>query len=251
MKQVIINLLSNAVKYNIENGSINISAQSLDNDRVQVRIDDTGKGLSRAEQERLFVPFDRLGAEETSVDGTGIGLVITQKLLRLMGGEIGYQKLPEGGSRVWFKVNLSFKEKVSEINDNAQAITNKKQSGDEKIKVLYFEDNPANLRLVERFFYRQPEYVMFSATTPTQGLAMLDVEKPDIVLLDINLPEMSGYEVIREIKRHPEFANLPVIAISANAMDSHITRAFEEGFNEYLTKPINFEELLSLIQQYT
>ncbi|MDX1812961.1 MAG: ATP-binding protein, partial [Gammaproteobacteria bacterium] len=106
LKQVIINLLSNAVKYNIENGSINISAQSLDNDRVQVRIDDTGKGLSRAEQERLFVPFDRLGAEETSVDGTGIGLVITQKLLRLMGGEIGYQKLPEGGSRFWFTVNL-------------------------------------------------------------------------------------------------------------------------------------------------
>ncbi|MCW8901168.1 MAG: response regulator [Gammaproteobacteria bacterium] len=241
-KQVIINLLSNAVKYNAENGKIVINCERSNNHFMRISITDTGAGLDKEQQDQLFTAFNRLGQENTSVEGTGIGLVITQHLVELMGGQINVDSSVGEGSTFWFELPLgseqlvdSYKAEVTEVVDIDL---------EDGRSVLYVEDNPANLRLVTQLLSRLPNLHMWSAHEPLLGLDLAITNKPDLILLDINLPGIDGFELLKLLKQQNETREIPVIAISANTMPRDIERGFEAGFIDYITKPIDINKLL-------
>ena len=241
MKQVIINLLSNAVKYNVENGAITIKCNKADNQNLRVSITDTGKGLTQEQSEQLFTAFNRLGAENTEVEGTGIGLVITKNIVELMGGSIGVESESGVGSTFWFELPGS-SDNFEGVNNTALAEI--KIDLEEARTVLYIEDNPANLRLVTQLLSRLPNIHMWSAHEPKLGLELAAEHRPDLILLDINLPGMDGFEVLKKLKLNDGTCETPVIAISANAMPKDIKKGAEAGFADYITKPIDISAFL-------
>jgi len=246
-KQVILNLLSNAVKYNSENGKITICCDLTDNKMVRVSITDTGEGLSKEQQADLFTAFNRLGQENTSIEGTGIGLVITQHIVELMGGQISVESEAGKGSTFWFElpVGSDLEANVAQSSSSAMVDVDLKNAR----TVLYIEDNPANLRLVTQLLSRLPNLHMWSAHEPLLGLEVAVDKKPDLILLDINLPGIDGFEVLRLLKEKDETRDTPVIAISANAMPKDIERGFEAGFVDYITKPIDINKLLVAVDE--
>ena len=248
-KQVILNLLSNAVKYNKENGSINIECTIVSSKRIRISVADTGKGLSTEQQTHLFIPFDRAGAENTVIEGTGIGLVITKRLVEMMGGEIGLSSEENQGSVFWVEVNLC--ENGTLAKSNQSAITTKLlQSQTEPGKtILYIEDNPANLRLVSQVIKNKTSYNFISAPDASIGLELALIQQPHLILMDINLPGMDGYSALKKLQTNQSTQHIPVIAVSANAMSNDIKRGKSAGFIDYLTKPIDINKLLNSVNK--
>ena len=245
-KQIIINLLSNAVKYNSENGKITISCIKSENN-IHINVTDTGEGLTQEQQTKLFTAFNRLGAESTDIEGTGIGLVITQNIVELMGGRIGVESEPGVGSTFWFELPNGVPELSKTEKESSSA--NVEIELDESRSVLYIEDNPANLRLVTQLLGRLPNLNMWTAHEPVLGLELAIENMPDLILLDINLPGLDGFEVLKLLKQRDETRNIPVIAISANAMPRDIEKGLEAGFDDYITKPIDLNALLSSVDK--
>ncbi len=250
LKQVFLNLLSNAVKYNCDNGKINISCNNVDNNQLRINISDTGSGLSTEQQSDLFKAFNRLGLENSELEGTGIGLVITKKILELMGGNIGVSSKLDKGSTFWIELpcdNLSLtveNEMDKKVNLDQKLTINQELQH----TILYIEDNPANLRLVSQLLGRLPNIHLWSAPEPLLGLELAMEHKPDLILLDINLPGMNGFEVLKELQQREETSNTPVIAVSANAMPKDIKKGMNAGFIEYITKPIDLKSLLQAVE---
>ena len=244
-KQVLINLLSNAVKYNVDGGGIKLDVKPRSNDILRISVSDTGKGLTNEQQKSLFMPFERLGAEATDIEGTGIGLVITKQLVEMMGGQIGYEINPDGGSIFWVDVIKGSDIKISDVADMDVSTVNHNLSAAKKI--LYVEDNPANMKLVKDIV-RMTNHQLIEAVTGPLGIEAALSYSPDLILLDINLPELDGFEVFQRLSNEPSVCSVPVVALSANAMKKEIDRAFELGFKQYITKPINVKELLSIIE---
>jgi len=250
-KQVILNLLSNAVKYNHKNGKIVIVCDITDK-LSRIGILDTGPGLDEAQKTQLFKPFVRLGAEQSEVEGAGIGLVITKNLVELMGGTIGIDSEPDKGSCFWIEFpndtlpvlssTTTAEENIIPCPDMGELIHNH--------TVLYIEDNPANLKLVEQILAQQPGIRMWSAQKPLLGLELAAEHKPEIILLDINLPDMNGFEVLQHLRDRAETRETPIIAISANAMPVDIEKGLAAGFDDYITKPIDVQLLLQTIEGY-
>lgn len=249
-KQVLLNLLSNAIKYNRDEGSVTISCENLPQQRLRISVTDTGKGLYPDQLNQLFKAFERIDAKDTNIEGTGIGLIITKRLVELMGGEIGVSSLPGQGTTFWVEVNQSndvhqtLLQKVNLQNNSTQ--TEKKLPELNKT-ILYIEDNPANLRLVEHIINNITSYTLISAPDASLGLQLIKTQKPDLILLDINLPNMDGYQVMALLQADKATKHIPVIALSANAMKSDILKSDTAGFQTYLTKPINVKKLLSSI----
>ncbi|MDH5767275.1 MAG: ATP-binding protein, partial [Gammaproteobacteria bacterium] len=242
-KQVVINILSNAIKYNKQNGSVQIKIDDISEQYLRLSICDSGNGLTEQQQKLLFQPFERLGAENTDIEGTGIGLVISKQLMEMMGGSIGYELNPEGGSTFWVDV----KKGVEEISPDAvKTIKSVADMNKEARKILYVEDNPANLHLVSEVI-KKTQHQLITAKTGLAGIESAIKNKPDLILLDINLPELNGFEVFEKIRMESSMDHVPVVALSANAMKKEIDKANEMGFTKYLTKPINVRELLSTI----
>ena len=213
---------------------------------MRVSITDTGNGLEQEQQDQLFTAFNRLGAENTSIEGTGIGLVITQNIIELMGGQISVESEPRVGST--FSVELPIgSEQLADGDDQASSMVN--INIDEARTVLYIEDNPANLRLVTQLLSRLPNIHMWSAHEPLLGLELAAENNPDLILLDINLPGMDGYEVLKLLKQRDVTRDTPVIAISANAMPKDIEKGLESGFEDYITKPIDINKLLLAVDE--
>ena len=244
-KQVLINLLSNAVKYNVDGGGIKLDVKPRSNDTLRLSVSDTGKGLTNEQQKSLFMPFERLGAEATDVEGTGIGLVITKQLVEMMGGHIGYEINSDGGSIFWVDVIKGSDIKISDVADMDVSTVNHNLSAAKKI--LYVEDNPANMKLVKDIVGMTNHHLIEAVTGPL-GIEAALSHYPDLILLDINLPELDGFEVFKKLSNEPSVCSVPVVALSANAMKKEIDRAFELGFKQYITKPINVKELLSTIE---
>jgi PAS domain S-box-containing protein len=246
LRQVLLNLLSNAVKYNNENGKLIISCDHSDNNLTRINISDTGDGLTKEQQSHLFKAFNRLGAEQTDIEGAGIGLVITKNIIELMGGS-----MPGEGSTFWVELpsdSLQPERKVDAAAANN--IPTNKQSfikHENNQTVLYIEDNPANLRLVTKLLGRRPGIHMWSAHDPLLGLELAAEHKPDLILLDINLPGMDGFEVLKQLRQREATRVTPVIAISANAMPIDIERGIKAGFDDYITKPIDVIALLKAV----
>jgi len=238
MKQVLLNLMSNAVKYNREGGSITLESNRTQKGRIQISVADTGKGIPGEKLNDLFKPFNRLGAEKTDVEGTGIGLSLTKNLVENMAGTISVESQPGVGS--CFSVELP-EGKMPKGLDDGSAISSKhsfSKKGDEKITLLYVEDNPANLRLVQKILSEREDIHLLSAPEAQLGLDLARTHRPDLILMDINLPGMDGLTALKHLKTYDETEGIPVIAVSANAMESDIDRALKAGFDSYITKPI-------------
>lgn len=252
IKQVLLNIISNAIKYNRENGSITIDCELTDNSNYKISITDTGHGMSEDMLQNLFTAFNRLGAESSGVEGTGIGLVITRNLIQLMGGSIGAESSLGEGSTFWIEIPASASTAKNKIinSDKIQASSDEAATKDEpEYTILYIEDNPANLRLVSVLLSRRDDIKLVTAHEPYLGLELAEAKQPDLILLDINLPGINGFEVLKRLQSNPATNDIPVIAISANAMKQDIHKGIDAGFKNYLTKPINVNLLMKSIDE--
>ncbi|MDP2398670.1 MAG: ATP-binding protein [Burkholderiales bacterium] len=243
LKQVLINLLFNAIKYNRQDGRVMVECKPGADDRVRISISDTGAGLTPQQLAQLFQPFNRLGRQAGAEEGTGIGLVVTKRLVELMGGIIGVDSTAGTGSTFWVELlhaeapRLVFREA-----DNAVLARTPAPEGAPRRTVLYVEDNPANLELVEQLISRRPELHLLSAADGTLGVEFARAYLPDVILMDINLPGISGVEAMQILRADPSTAHIPIIALSANAVSRDIEKALEAGFFNYLTKPIKVDQ---------
>ncbi len=252
VKQVLLNLLSNAIKYNSEQGRLTIAFNTANKRLLHIAITDTGNGLTEEQQGKLFTAFNRLGAEQTEIEGTGIGLVITKKIIELMGGDIGIESKPGHGSTFWIELNTSAQtiEQNSEESRHADAAANVTHDNNNQYSVLYVEDNPANLRMVTQLLKRRSNIRMWSAHEPLLGLELALEHRPNLILLDINLHGMDGYEVLKRLRQQKETCQIPVLALSANAMASDVEKGLAAGFEAYLTKPVDVHELLLAVDNF-
>lgn len=246
LKQVLLNLLANAIKYNREGGHVELSCE-MSHHAVRIVVADTGRGISPRKLERLFHPFERLGAEQSAVPGTGLGLALSKALIEAMGGSIGVESVPNRGSRFW--VELPLAEAPMERYEREDVVESRVNQSDEVRTIIYIEDNLSNLRLVERIFSRHPHLKILPAMQGRLGLELAREHRPDLILMDVHLPDAMGDELLDEIKRDPALTNIPVIVISADATPKQLKRMLDSGASEYLTKPFVVEQLLSAVDR--
>ena len=249
VKQVLSNLLSNAIKYNRPDGAVVVDwAPSTAAGRIRITVADTGNGLSADKLAQLFQPFNRLGKEAGTVQGTGIGLVVSRRIVEMMGGSIGVESTVGKGSAFWFELNLAAG--PAPLADTAQAaavIPALGHIGPPLRTLLYVEDNPANLALVEAILSSRPDIRLLTATDGDKGIEIARAVLPDIILMDINLPGISGIEATKILAEDPATAHIPVLALSANAIASDIQYGLGSGFFRYLTKPIRINEFMDTL----
>lgn len=243
LKQILTNLLSNAIKYNHEHGTVSIETTATEAGRVRISVADTGPGIAPKDLHRLFTAFDRLGAESAEVEGAGIGLALSKNLASLMDGELGVESELGVGSRFWIELPAA---RTAAVAARPPRLAKLLGSPDYS-KVLYIEDNIANLKVVEAVFRRLPNLDLLSATNGERGVELARHYRPGVILLDIHLPGMDGYQVMTELRARAETAAIPVIALSADAMPRDIERGLGAGFRHYMTKPFNVEELIGKI----
>jgi len=249
VKQVLINLLSNAIKYNKPGGTVLVSCVVNTPGRVRICVEDTGEGLSPADIAQLFQPFNRLGRAATEEEGTGIGLVVSKRLVELMEGVIGVESAVGRGSVFWFELNLTTGPQPSAIGSTAVAIAREQDPARTQLRtLLYVEDNPANRMLVEDLVARRPDIRLLTAEDASRGIEIARASLPDVILMDINLPGISGIQALGILAEDPATAHIPVVALSANAVPRDIERGLEAGFFRYLTKPIKVNEFMHTLE---
>jgi signal transduction histidine kinase/CheY-like chemotaxis protein len=248
VKQVLINLLSNSIKYNKDGGTVLVDCIAQTPGRIRICVKDSGDGLTPDKLTQLFQPFNRLGQEASVEEGTGIGLVVCKRLIELMGGVIGVESTVGKGSVFWIDLNLTAEPQpaagAAEPSASAQAPV---PAGAQTRTLLYVEDNPANLMLVEDLIARRPDIRLLSARDGNRGIEIARTSLPDVILMDINLPGISGITALRILADDPATAHIPVIALSANAMPRDIERGLEAGFFRYLTKPLKVNEFMDTL----
>ena len=245
LKQVVINLLSNAIKYNKESGTVAVTCHAGPLERTRISVTDTGAGLSAEKLTQLYQPFNRLGQEILGgVPGTGIGLVVTKRLVELMGGEVGVKSTVGNGSEFWFDLNSSTAPQLEAETEEEAAAHDKTPlpAGMPVHALLYVEDNQANMNLVEQIIARRPDLRLLTATNGLLGIELARKELPSVILMDINLPGISGVAAMEILRDDPTTAHIPVIALSANANPRDIETSLAKGFFRYLTKPIKIKE---------
>ena len=248
LKQIVINLVSNAVKYTRERGTVVVQCTFASPERVRISVRDTGEGLSQDKLAQLFQPFNRLGQEASGVVGTGIGLVVTKRLIELMGGTIGVESTPGVGSMFWCDLDLATAPQVDLRGcENNSAVRVQLSSTAPVRNILYVEDNPANMELVVQLISRCPNLRLMTAVNGTLGIEIARATLPSLILMDINLPGISGIQALKILAEDPATAHIPVVALSANAMPRDIAKGLEAGFFRYLTKPINVKDLMDTL----
>ena len=248
IKQVFLNLISNAIKYNRKSGEVKIFCDVSNQGVMKISVEDTGKGIPVSHQGELFQPFNRLGAEKSNIEGSGVGLVITKELTEQMGGELGYKTAKNIGTTFWVSFPICSEKEVADNNESspeAIAVMPELLVHEEK-NVLYIEDNPSNQRLMSQLLAKFPVLNIKMANQALEGLFLARTESPDLVILDINLPGMNGYEVVEVLKKDPLTQTIPVIALSANALSHDVEKGKEAGFDFYLTKPVDLAELIEV-----
>ena len=248
LKQIVINLLSNAIKYNREHGTVMVTCTVSASDRIRISIADTGAGLSPEKLAQLFQPFNRLGQEAGGVAGTGIGLVVTKRLAELMNGALGVESTVGLGSVFWCELFSSTAPRL--IVDHIESALYEESPvtpGAPLRTLLYVEDNPANMKLVEQLIARRQDIQLLTAMTGTRGIEIARAKLPTVILMDINLPGISGLEALELLRAAPATAHIPVVALSANAMQRDIETGLEMGFFRYLTKPIKVREFMDTL----
>ncbi len=246
LKQILINLLSNAIKYNREQGSVEVICRESAQEFIRIRIKDTGAGLPPEKLEQLFQPFNRLGQETGVVEGTGIGLVVTKQLVEMMGGAIGVESTVGEGSEFWVELLRDIKPQPDAANVKPADIVTTQVNAPLRT-LLYVEDNPANLVLVEEIIADHPHVRLLSARDAELGIALARTHLPNVILFDINLPGINGLEALKILHDDPATRRIPVMALSANAMPRDIEKGLKAGFFRYFTKPIKINEFMDAL----
>ena len=250
-KQVLLNLLSNAIKYNPEGGSITLDFQKSDEGRIRIDVTDTGEGISKDKQDLLFQPFNRLDAQNSAIEGTGIGLTITKRLIELMNGIISVHSAPGEGSR--FSIEIPEGKQLAPTRENGEFCPELKapeNAGAQKWTLLYVEDNASNLMLIELILQTRPDIKFLSAPQAQLGIDLAREHIPDLILMDINMPELNGFDAMKNLQNFEETRHIPIIAVSANAMESDIKNGLDAGFKGYITKPFNIPKLFMEIDRF-
>ena len=248
LKQVLLNLLSNAIKYNRVGGTVVVDCAGSTAERIRINVRDTGAGLPPEKLAHLFQPFNRLGQEHGAEQGTGIGLVMSKRLVELMGGVLGVESSVGVGSVFWCELGAAAAPELEANTAKPTVVARAQpQPGGPLRTLLYVEDNPANLKLVEQLIARRPAIRLLTATDGNTGIQLARANRPDVILMDINLPGISGVEALKILRNDPATAQIPIVAISANAMARDIARGLEAGFLSYLTKPIKVNEFMEAL----
>ncbi len=254
LKQVLLNLLSNAIKFNRDGGRVDFACAPEPAGAphtICISIRDHGPGLSAQQQARLFVAFERLDADVQQIQGTGIGLALSRRLVELMGGSIGVHSEPGQRSTFWVRLPLSNPHAQPSLPRLVLAAPVPTTVLAPRQDVLCIEDNPANLRLIEGVLASRPDLRVLSAVSPGLGIELARSHQPALILLDFNLPDMDGYAVLRALHDHPQTRNIPVVAVSANAMAKDLERGKAAGFVDYLTKPLDVGQFLQVVARWT
>lgn len=248
LKQVLINLLSNAIKYNRNGGAVTVECMETSAGHIRISVKDTGAGLSPEMIAQLFQAFNRLGKEATAEEGTGIGLVVSKRLVELMHGKIGATSIVGAGSVFWIEL-IHDKDTHLESMHSATAtvVLPPTPAPTKQSVVLYVEDNPANLQLIEQLLGRRTDLQLLTAKNGRDGIDLAIACLPDVILMDINLPGISGIDAMRILQVNPLTAHIPIIALSANAMQLDIVKGLVAGFFRYITKPINVNEFMETL----
>jgi PAS domain S-box-containing protein len=248
LKQIVINLLSNAIKYNKEQGTVVVDCTVISPERTRISVKDTGAGLTPEKLAQLFQPFNRLGQEASGVAGTGIGLVVTKQLAELMEGVLGVESTVGMGSEFWVELlSTAAPEPAVGGAEPAEQAQPRRPTGTRIRTLLYIEDNPANMELVEQLIARRTDLRLLTAVNGTLGIELARASPTDVILMDINLPGISGIDALKILREDPSTAHIPVVALSANAMPRDIAKGLEVGFFSYLTKPIKVKEFMETL----
>jgi signal transduction histidine kinase/CheY-like chemotaxis protein len=246
LKQVLLNLLSNAVKYNTEGGHVTLTCSETAGGMLRIGVSDTGPGITPAEMERVFAPFDRLGRQDGDVEGTGLGLMLSKGLMEAMDGHLDVESVPGEGST--FTIELPLVESPLALLDAYPLGSVEDHTPlDGQHTILYIEDNLSNLKLIERLFERRPQVRLLSTMQATQGIELARQHLPALILLDLHLPDMGGEEALRRLRADPLTKQIPVIVVSADATSSNTRRLLQAGAFDYLTKPLDMARFLDVI----
>ena len=247
LRQILLNLLSNAVKYNCKNGTVSLSCDRRDSSRLRVSVTDTGPGIAPEEAERIFLPFERLVQTDTPVEGTGLGLAVCQRLAEAMGAEVGLNSVVGEGSTFW--VELTVTEQAEALPEAPTATAWNPGAGADPATVLYIEDNPSNVQLVETLLSRLPHIRLLTAGSGLAGLESAQRWAPDLILLDLGLPDISGAEVLKRLRADATTIAIPVVVVSADATDSQTARLLAAGAAAYLTKPLDVRLFFGTVEE--
>ncbi len=250
-KQVLLNLVSNAVKYNRIGGTVTIDCkQNEESGRIQIRVADTGKGIPMDKQKNIFEPFTRVDVEVDQIEGTGIGLTIAKSLIESMNGTITFSSVFGQGSEFIVELPKGDQTTVKKQSERLKSKNILPLSENKKFKILYVEDNPENLDLVEQIMSKRPDIDLLPASSAEKGIEIAREEQPGLIIMDIHLPGMDGLTAFQRLKNYEETASIPVIALSADAMQTDKNRALAIGFTCYLTKPIDIPEFMETIDRF-
>jgi PAS domain S-box-containing protein len=247
LKQVLLNFLSNAIKFNRSNGLVVLRCEAAGSQRLRVEVADTGSGIDAEGLKKIFIPFERLGADRNAVGGTGLGLALSKRMIEAMAGTIGVESTLGVGSRFYIELPL-VDHVVTRIDEEPAAAPNLTLEASRRGTVLYIEDNLANIRLIEEILTRYPGVRLLEAMQAKLGLELARTHTPDWILLDVHLPDMPGEEVLAILRKDPRTEKIPVTVLSADATAGQISRLMSAGAREYLTKPFDVRQLIALLE---
>ena len=248
LKQVLLNLLTNAVKYTPVSGSVSVGYEVNGTQQVRIFVTDNGPGISEDKLKRLFTPFERLGAEQSNVEGTGLGLALSRRLMEAMQGRIGVESTVGKGSTFWLELPKA-KSPLEGFSSGAVKSGTSETSNGEPRTVLYVEDNLSNLTLIEQVLAERPEIQLLTAMQGQVGLDLARQHLPDLILLDLHLPDLPGWEVLAELKTGETTRDIPVVVVSADATPRQIKRLMAAGAATYLTKPLDVIEFFDVLDK--
>jgi len=253
LTQVLLNLLSNAVKYNCENGTVTLTYQERPGRKLRISVADTGPGIAAEKHGDLFKPFERLGRETGAIEGTGIGLAIARQIIEVLGGQVGFESEEDKGSTFWVDVPMSARKDADAVNAETTRLPGKmlqhQVEDGSRFTVLYVEDNPDNMQLMEMMIGRIANTKLVTAYNAELGIDLAKSEQPDLILMDINLPGINGIEALKHLRDQEETKDIPVIAITARAMPRDVAVGGKAGFKHYITKPIKVSEFIRTVEE--